>query len=148
MALLFGSTWIVNSFVFSAILVLILLANWIVGRFPRISLKVSYGLLSLSLLANYFIPFQAMLGQHFIVKSIVLSLVVCFPLFFAAIIFASSFKEARHVDIAIGSNLLGALLGGFLEYSSLVWGTKSLCLIALAMYLVSFYFVKRDAVAT
>jgi len=147
MALLLGSTWVVNSFVFSAILILILFANWIVGRFPPISLKVSYGLLSIALLANYFIPFQAMLGQHFVVKSIVLSLVICLPLFFAAIIFATSFKETRHVDIAIGSNLVGALLGGFLEYSSLLWGTKSLCLIALAMYLVSFYFVKRNTAA-
>ena len=34
----------------------------------------------------------------------------------------------------LGSNLLGAVLGGFLEYASLVWGVRALALLALALY--------------
>ena len=57
---------------------------------------------------------------------------------------AFTLRKTKEADIAFSSNLLGAMIGGFLEYLSLVYGIKNLCLIALAVYFLSyiFYFKK------
>jgi multisubunit Na+/H+ antiporter MnhF subunit len=68
----------------------------------------------------------------------VMLLLVSLPLFFAGIIFGSSFKNVSDTDLAFGSNLLGAITGGFLEYSSLAWGFNFLLVLALILYLFSF----------
>src|SRR6202008_1189297 len=62
MALLFGSTWIVNSIVFFAILVMILLANLFVILFKPRDLKWFYGLLVAALLVNTFVPMDKFLA--------------------------------------------------------------------------------------
>ena len=57
MALLFGSTWIVNSIIFFAILVMILLSNLFVLWFqPRRRWTLYYTLLIAALLINYLVP--------------------------------------------------------------------------------------------
>jgi hypothetical protein len=45
---------------------------------------------------------------------------------------------------ALGSNLFGALVGGLLEYLDMWMGLRALNLIALALYLVSFWFLYRS----
>jgi site-specific recombinase len=52
----------------------------------------------------------------------------------------SSFKAAPARDIAFGSNLIGAALGGLLEPLSFVTGIRSLLLVVFVLYLVSFFF--------
>ena len=42
------------------------------------------------------------------------------------------------VAVALSSNLLGAMLGGFLEYNSMYFGFRSLYFLAIAMYLLAF----------
>ena len=69
---------------------------------------------------------------------IISSVVVSIPLFFAGIIFATSLKGTRRIEVAFGSNLLGAMLGGFFEYASLAYGIKNLSIFAAAMYILSF----------
>jgi SAM-dependent methyltransferase len=62
MALLFGSTWIVNSVVFFAILVMILLANLYVLLVKPTSLLLPYALLGAALLLNTFVPMSTFLA--------------------------------------------------------------------------------------
>ena len=63
MALLFGSTWIVNSIIFFAILVMILLSNLFVLWFqPRRRWTLYYALLIAALLINYLVPMNSYLG--------------------------------------------------------------------------------------
>jgi hypothetical protein len=42
------------------------------------------------------------------------------------------------VDVAFGWNLLGAVTGGLLEFSSMIIGLKSLSLVAMLAYLGAF----------
>src|SRR4029434_4598554 len=56
MALLFGSTWVVNSVVFFAILVMILIANLFVMTIKPRNLWPYYGLLLVALLINALVP--------------------------------------------------------------------------------------------
>jgi len=137
MALLFGSTWIVNSVVISSILIMILGANLVVRRFKPGDLRPYYLLLLSSLVLNYAVPVSGILGQHFILRGLVSGFLISLPLFFAGIIFATSLSRMKTVELAFGSNLLGSVVGGMLEYSSLIFGIKALYLIAAFVYFLS-----------
>ena len=59
------------------------------------------------------------------------------PIFFAGVIFATSFAATDEPDRAFGANVAGAMLGGALEYLSLVVGYQQLLLLAIAIYALS-----------
>jgi uncharacterized membrane protein len=59
------------------------------------------------------------------------------PLFFAGVIFAITFSQTKSIENALGSNLIGSVLGGIIESASLVFGIRSLYLFAMAFYLLS-----------
>ena len=137
MALLFGSTWMVNSVVFFAVLVMILLANLFVLRFRPRRLEVYYLGLLLALVANVLLPLDAFLGMDRTVQVVASSLLVFSPAAFAAVIFAVSFGQAASPDRAIAANVAGAMLGGLAEYGSMVLGFQYLMLVAVVFYLVA-----------
>ncbi|HEX8524979.1 MAG TPA: hypothetical protein VF669_22200 [Tepidisphaeraceae bacterium] len=143
MALLFGSTWVVNSIVFFAILVMILLANlFVIALKPR-NLWPWYGLLGLALIAGAIIPMNYFLTMDQTPR-IVLSCAVFFvPVFFAGVIFATSFRDSVRPDVDFGSNVAGIILGGLSEQLSLMIGFNYLLLVALGFYFLSAVFKPR-----
>jgi SAM-dependent methyltransferase len=145
-SLLFGSTWMVNSLVFFAILSSVLLAILINYKYELKNLKLLYGLLALSLLINYIIPLKTLLALENPVLRYALAGTLTFaPVFLANLVFSQAFRETETSDIAFGSNLLGAMLGGLLEYLSLLLGYQALLIVALAAYLLAYTFAKRKA---
>ena len=137
-ALLFGSTWIVGSAVISGVLLMVLLANWYCARRETVSERNAYILLFASIAINYFVPVKSMLGgSGYLVQSIVAGSFLALPLFFAGIIFAGSIKKTGRIELAFSSNLLGSIVGGMLEYSSLAFGIRQLYIIAAMLYLLS-----------
>ena len=62
MALLFGSTWLVNSAVFFSALVLILFANLYVLKVPSTRLTLPYAALLASLAVSVLVPFDMFLS--------------------------------------------------------------------------------------
>lgn len=144
LSLLFGSTWLVNSFVFASIMIMILLANWLVGRTNIKRLEIVYIFLGLALALNYFWPVSYWLGASFWVRSLGPTLLVALPLFFAAIIFSHNLKAVKNLSLMFGLNLLGAVLGGFLEYSSMLTGFNFLYILAGALYFIAFAASKKQ----
>jgi hypothetical protein len=71
------------------------------------------------------------------------TLALCTPVFFAGMIFISSFERASFRGSALGSNLFGSLLGGLLESLSMWFGLKSLTVLAALLYLASAVFLNR-----
>jgi hypothetical protein len=136
-ALLLGSTWIVNAVVIAAILCMIVIANVLVERFEFTDARTFYLLLIVSLIFNYFVSLSTFLGLSLVLRLILASLAQALPLFFAGVIFAISFRQTDSVEIALGSNLLGAILGGVFEYASLALGIRSLYLFAMVFYILS-----------
>jgi hypothetical protein len=137
MALLFGSTWVVNSIVFFAILVMILLSNlYTLALNPR-RLWPYYTLLVAALLVNAAVPMAAFLGLPGVSRVVVSCTVVFLPVFFAGVIFAASFRDSPRPDIAFGSNIGGVILGGLSENASLILGFNHLLFIAVGYYLLS-----------
>ncbi len=144
MALLFGSTWIVNSVVFLAVLVMILIANfWTVGFSPKRLWPYYLGLF-VSLLFNSLISLDYFLGMTRTVQVAGACALVFAPVLFAAVIFASAFKQTVEPDRALGINIAGAMVGGLSEYSSMLLGFQYLVLVAIAFYAISAVGVRRQ----
>ncbi|MBA4395011.1 MAG: hypothetical protein C0407_15770, partial [Desulfobacca sp.] len=142
-ALLFGSTWIVNSYIISSILILILLANWVVSHFKVRKRLPFYGLLGMAVLLQVFIPLDIFNDFGFWSKTVLASLFLNLPIFFAGIIFILSFRDAPLKDRALGSNLIGAAFGGLLESLSFIFGIKALLLLVLVLYGLSYLFLSK-----
>jgi hypothetical protein len=144
-ALLFGSTWLVNSLVFFAILCSVMLAVFISSKFPIKPSLPLYTLLVVSLLVAYFVPQEWFLSIQFLPMRYALASFVAFaPVFLANLVFAGSFKgTGPRADIAFASNLIGIMLGGMLEYASLLIGYRQLLVIVIGFYLLSAILMRR-----
>jgi SAM-dependent methyltransferase len=139
MALLFGSTWVVNSIVFAAILLMVLLANlYVHARRPQ-NLAPYYFLLVAGLAVNVLVPLAAYLSLAPIPRAIVSCAVVFVPVFFAGVVFSATFARSQRPGADFGSNVAGIILGGLSEQLSLVAGFNALLLLAIAYYLLSLF---------
>jgi hypothetical protein len=143
MALLFGSTWVVNSIVFFSILVMILLGNLYVIAFRPKKTWPFYVLLIAALIVNVYVPMDDFLSLPGVAKVIASCAVVFVPVLFAGIIFATAFRDSRSPDVDFGSNIGGVIVGGLSEYFSLMLGFNHLLLIAIAFYVLSAVFRPR-----
>jgi hypothetical protein len=143
LSLLFGSTWIVNSAVFAGILLMAYLANLFVSSRRPNRVMPFFIALIVSLLLNYFVRPGVLLNLSLPMRGAVGGLLNALPVFFAGIIFSTLFAQSRHPSASFGSNLLGAVVGGCLEYLSMFIGLKSLVLVALSLYLVVLLLVRR-----
>jgi hypothetical protein len=147
LSLIFGATWVVNAAVISAVLLMVLGANAVViaGKAPP--LKVCYLLLYASLVVVFVVPFGMFVSIS--VGWIMASLVVAVPVLFSGLIFSETFARAPSAHVALGCNMLGALLGGALEATSLAIGIRALALVALVIYVVSaIVFARQSRAAT
>lgn len=133
LALFFGATWQVNSLVITAVLVMILLANLVAARWPGVR-RAAYPALVATLLLTYLLPAEKLFFGLRWLDGLLLSALFTLPVFFAGLIFISSFERAAHREVAFGSNLAGAVAGGLLECLSFVIGVRALLLIAMAAY--------------
>lgn len=140
LSLLFGSTWLVNAFVFGSILAMVLAGNLAASRLKSRGNGLVYALLGLALLADYLLPVSALSGLRFWPRAFAGSLAMALPILLAAVIFAQHLERGRGRSVAsvIGANLAGAVVGGFLEYASMATGLRSLFLLAGALYLGAF----------
>ena len=145
MALLFGTTWVVNSLVIAGILILIVGANAVVARWSNLPATAAYAGLLLALLVCYLVPRELLFLESWWLRGIVSTLLLCSPIFFASIIFISSFSRAGFAGGALGFNLLGALCGGMLEGVALWIGLKALLIVSAVLYLASWIWLQRPA---
>jgi hypothetical protein len=134
LSLLFGSTWVVNTSVFSGVLVMVLAANALAMRLKSDPVMLCYGLLAVSLLGLWFLPTRLLVDLPIMARGVVGGLAFAIPIFFAGIIFSSELGRRTDAAAALGSNLCGAVVGGLLENLSMVIGLKAIGLLALAMY--------------
>jgi hypothetical protein len=145
MVLLFGTTWAVNSIVFGAILVMILLANlFVLAVRPRRQGPFYVGLI-LALLANVLVPLETYLSLADTPRVVVSCAVVFLPIAFAGIVFAMAFRERARPAEALGSNIAGIVVGGLSENLSLALGFDTLLWVAVGFYVLSALLRPRGA---
>ena len=147
MSLLFGSTWTVNLMVFTSILVMVLAANLVVQRRKQMRTAPLFAGLLVSLGIAYAVPISQLLWLGPVGQWVVGGLLVALPVLFASLIFSTLLAQRADPARALAYNLLGAIVGGALEYSSMVVGIKGLYLLAAVVYgaaLVLTLWRKRD----
>jgi spermidine synthase len=135
-SLLFGTTWLNNSLVFIAILLLVLAAN---GTAQLIKdnrvLWIAYVLLIASSLITVFYPLGNLLQlESKLLRFIFASLITFAPIYFANLIFSLTFRDQPAAEILFGWNLIGATLGGLLEYTSMALGYSALAILVALCY--------------
>jgi hypothetical protein len=143
MSLLFGATWTVNLLVFAAILVCITIANLLVSRIDRTALPAIFLALLVTLGFAYLVPARALLRFAPVIQWTLGAALVAVPIFFAALIFAVLFRDHPDPTRGLGVNLMGAIVGGTLEYSAMALGIKALYLVAAITYLGTLLAVLR-----
>lgn len=143
LALLFGSTWIVTGIVVASILIMAFLANWFVITRGTVPSAATYGLLLLSLGLGFAWTFVDLGRLSPWVAALIGPAVLTLPLFFSGIAFSAELKKTFPVGAALSSNLLGAIVGGLVEYNSMYFGFRSLYVFAFALYSFAFYSATR-----
>jgi hypothetical protein len=133
-ALLLGATWIVNSFVFAGIFLMVLAANVTVALKRVRVTRAAYAWLLATLVLWYVFPRASLNALAFWPRAVLGTGFAVLPLFFAGLCFARAFDGHLRPDLAFGSNLLGAVVGGASEALSLTWGIRFLTLLAMGFY--------------
>lgn len=139
--LFFGTTWATNALVFAAIHVSILAAILVATRWPWIPPAALFAALAASLAVCWAVPMDAALSLPYGARAALVGTVAFLPVFCANVLFASLFRTVEEGAASYGLNLLGGMLGGLVECSSLLVGYRALLLLAAAFYLVTFALV-------
>lgn len=137
-ALLFGTTWFVNALVFAGVISSVLLAVTVSARVRVRRLDVMYLLLAASIVVAWCIPQSALLPLHLVWRLLAACALAFAPIFLANVIFAQRFRDSEDSISGFAANLVGAMVGGVLEYSALVLGYRNLLIVALALYTAAF----------
>ena len=147
-ALLFGTTWFVNALVFAGVLLAVYLAvetaRWI--RLPPP--PVLYGALITALAVAWVVPLASLLGLPVIPRFLAASALAFAPVFLANLVFAQRFSGVEGSGTAFAANLLGAIVGGAMEYVSLITGYRFLLIVVALLYALAFVTGPRRKVAS
>lgn len=143
-ALLFGTTWLVNALVFSGVIASVLLAVSVSKRVRVRNLALMYALLAAAVMVSWLIPQDSLLSLPFLLRLVTACALAFAPIFIANIIFSQRFRDTDESTSAFAANLIGAMVGGVLEYSALVVGYRNLLLVALVLYTAAFVSGRRN----
>jgi hypothetical protein len=145
LSLLFGSTWVVNAAVFGGILAMVLLANLAVLRWQWRHPGPWFAALFAAVLLLYLFPFSSLHGLPLGTRALLGGLLTGLPVGIAGVIVPMLLARAQDAAASLGANLLGAVVGGCLEYFSMYGGLRSTALMALVLYLFAYLLVRREA---
>jgi hypothetical protein len=141
-SLYFGTTWFVTMVVVAGVLLMVLAANLVAMHIRQFG-SWMYAPLIATLLLLYVVKRDSILALTFNERVLWSLLVVPLPIFFAGLIFSTSFREASSPSSFFGANLIGAMIGGFCEYLSMKIGNGNLMFLVIGAYLISLAFRMR-----
>lgn len=143
-ALLFGTTWLVNALVFAGVLLIVLAAVETTRRFRTPPLPVVFGGIAASLAVCYLVDPAWLLALPVLPRLVVAVLLAFVPIYLANVAFSKRFAASDDSRAAFGLNLLGAMLGGCLEYFALLTGYANLLVMVAVLYLLAFLLTPRN----
>jgi len=136
MGLTFGNTWQVIGLVIAGILIMAFLGNCLVQWLNIKRPLVPYLLLLMALAGGWLssgsggFPSTPMGRLETVV-------VLTVPLLFSGIVFSTLLSTKVQISGVMAMNLVGAILGGLLEYNSMYLGFRALYLVAMACYFLA-----------
>ena len=133
-ALLFGTTWAVNAAVFTGVLLSVLAAVEVARR-VRVPRPVwLYVALLAALALAWGVPGDLLLNLSPVPRFVAGVTIAFLPIFLANLLFAVRFKGVASSTTAFAANLLGAMVGGALEYLALILGFNALLVVVALCY--------------
>jgi hypothetical protein len=148
MGLTWGNTWQVIGCVIAGILTMAFLGNCLVHWLKIKRTLIPYLFLLAALAVGWLaarsggFPSTAFGRMETVV-------VLTVPLLFSGIVFSTLLSARGYISGIMAMNLLGAILGGLLEYNSMYLGFRALYLMAMACYILAFMwelvFSNKDA---
>jgi SAM-dependent methyltransferase len=142
-ALLFGTTWLVNALVFAGVLIIVLAAVETTRKVRTPPLPVVFAAIAASLVLAWAIRPEWLLPLPFAPRLVAATVLAFLPIFFANVAFAKRFQNSSDSQSAFAVNLLGAIVGGCLEYAALFTGYNNLLIVAAGLYLAAFLLLPR-----
>ena len=138
LAKIYGSTWIVVSVVIITILLMAYLANLLIIKKTKISINKVYFLLIFSLFISYLATFIDFYNYPTLLLKFAVPIILTFPVFFSGLAFSKELLSYGSTANALSCNVLGAIVGGLLEYNSMYFGFKFLYLLAMIFYIFAY----------
>ena len=143
-AKIYGSTWMVTSIVIAAILIMAFIANLMVIKKVKLNNLQIYSLLFVTLFIGYFFSKTAFDFLDKNILNFVLPVLLTLPLLFSGLAFSKELSKLKSASQAyLSVNILGAMLGGFLEYNSMYFGFSSLYFLGGFLYLLAFFILHQ-----
>lgn len=137
--LIFGNTWIVTSLVFASILGLVFLSNLFVMRFSALQAGSFYFPLVVSLIVLYLFPFDWFNSSDGTAYRPLAFPIALLPVPFGTAIFLKILESTPLIERDLAANFLGCCTGAVIEMISLLFGIKSLVIIAGACYVLAMF---------
>ncbi|MBI4423263.1 MAG: hypothetical protein HY554_06030 [Elusimicrobia bacterium] len=148
LGLTFGNTWLVVTIAIAGVLVMAFLANAAVLRKKSIPAPAVYAVLLALLALTYCLPADIFASLPAGSAKGAAALLLSAPFFFSGIAFSLAMAESSvPIGTALSSNLMGAIVGGCLEFNAMPFGYNSLYLLAIASYAAALFFSRRPAPA-
>ena len=70
-------------------------------------------------------------------RAVLSAILIGAPIYFAAVCFSRLFEKEKITGYPLGINLIGAMCGALLEYSSMYIGMRNVWLVLLGVYLLA-----------
>jgi hypothetical protein len=148
LGLTFGNTWQVIGIVIAGILIMAFLGNCLVQWLNIKRPHISYLFLLAALAAGWLSARSGGFGSTPIGRLETAAL-LCLPLLFSGIVFSTLLSGRGRISGIMAMNLLGAIVGGLLEYNSMYFGFQALYPMAMVSYGCAFasewIFASKDA---
>ena len=139
-ALLFGSTWLVNALVTAAILVAVYLAVETARHMKLPPPVFLYAALIATLVLTWLTPQEDLVSLPIAARFLAGGALAFAPVYIANLIFAQRFSDVETTTTAFAANLLGAMVGGALEYLALITGYRFLLILVGVLYALALGF--------
>jgi len=130
--------------VFAGVLLAVLAAVEVTHRIATPPLPLLYAVLLGGLALAWLIPPGKLLTLDVPLRALVAVILSFIPIFAANVIFAKRFSATSNASAAFATNLLGAIVGGCLEYLSLIFGYRALLIVAAGLYITAFAITDRS----
>ena len=134
LGLLFGNTWHVIGITIMGVLIMAFGANVLVSKYSFRKVMGPYALLLCAVVIGYIVALHGGIGDAGFLSKLGMVLLLTSPMLFSGIVFSALLKNADDLPSALAYNLMGAMLGGLLEYNSMQFGFAFLYLLAFALY--------------
>jgi hypothetical protein len=142
-ALLFGTTWFVNSLVFAGVLLSVYAAIEAARHVNLPQPRRLYPFLLVLLVVAWAVPQDSLLNLSPVPRFLAAGALAFAPIFMANLVFAQRFRQCGSATTAFAANLLGAIVGGMVEYLALITGYRFLLVVVGVLYALAFLTTPR-----